>query len=127
MKKIKSTVTYKVPHWNYCNCDDFADIMGKSKRLCQFCIKTKAGYSCTLYNCPLSSEDGEVSKTRECCKATAGFPSNIDALPPAPTIDPKELMSKTIQLYNKTVQDFISQGYPRSLAEDLAKRAIMDL
>lgn len=125
MRKIKSTVTYTVPHWNYCNSDEFADIMGKSKRLCQFCVKTRTGYTCTLYNQPLSATDGEVHKVRDCCRATAGYTSNIDSTPRETTVDPKDIIAATISLYIDTVESLKSQGYPQQLAEQIAKKDIL--
>jgi hypothetical protein len=128
MKRIKSTVTYKVPHWNSCNVDRF-DIDGTpSKQLCQFCIKERGGYRCALYDEMLSATGNEVVKTRQCCKATAGFPSVIEPAQPAaaPTIQPKDLMKQTIDLYSKTVNDLITQGYPRPMAEMAAKKFILE-
>ena len=131
MKRIKSTVAYKVPNWNFCNVDRF-DLDGTpSKQLCQFCQKTKAGYRCTLYDEMLSAAGNEVAKTRQCCKATAGYPSVIEPAQPAttptvPTIPPKDLMKQTIELYSKTVNDLITQGYPRPMAEMAAKKFILE-
>ena len=124
MKYIKSTVTYKVPGWNYCNVDRF-DIDGTpSKQLCQFCIKSKDGHRCALYNQPLMSSGKDVKKLSQCCRATAGFESVIDAPPEAPTIAPKDLMKQTIALYKKTVNELLSQGYPRQMAEQAAEQLI---
>lgn len=124
MKYIKSTVTYKVPGWNYCNVDRF-DIDGTpSKQLCQFCIKSKEGHRCALYSQPLMSNGKDVKKLSQCCRATAGFESVIDAPPEAPTVPPKDLMKQTIALYKKTVNELLSQGYPRQMAEQAAEQLI---
>ena len=126
MKTIKSTVTYKVPHWNYCNVDRFDIDAAPSKQLCRFCQKTKEGYRCMLYDQSLLADHGEVHKARECCRATAGFESVIEESPEVPTIPPKDLMKQTIELYSKTVNDLLNQGYPRSMAETAAKKYILD-
>lgn len=125
MKTIKSNVTYKVPHWNFCNVDRFDMDATPSKQLCQFCIKTKTGYKCALYNESLASKEGAVAKTQGCCRATAGFASVIE--PPAPpTINPLDLIKQTIDMYSKTVNDLINQGYPRAMAESAAKQYILN-
>lgn len=124
MKTIKSTVTYTVPHWNFCNVDRFDMDATPSKQLCQFCIKTKNGYRCALYNESLASREGLVAKTHSCCKATAGFASTVE--PPAlPTIDPTDLIKQTIDMYSKTVNGLINQGYPRAMAETAARQHLL--
>ena len=125
MKTVKSTVSYKVPHWNFCNVDKFDIDATPSKQVCQFCIKERGGYRCALYNQPLMSNGNRINKVRECCRATAGFESVIEEPPQAPTINPKDLIEQTIKLYSKTVNDLLSQGYPRQMAEAAAKKYIM--
>lgn len=78
-----------------------------------------------LYGKPLTVKDELIYKVRECCKATAGFESVIDEAPPAPTIPPKDIMKQTIELYSKTMNDLIAQGYPRPMAEQAAKKYIL--
>lgn len=92
---------------------------------CRFCVKTKAGHRCLLYDKPLKTDGEFIDKVRECCKATAGFASNISEAPPGPTIQPKELMKQTIELYSKTVNDLLTQGYPRAMAETVAKKYLL--
>lgn len=130
MKRIQSTVTYTVPHWQFCNVDRFDLDAAPSEQVCQFCVKTKAGYRCALYDQPLAFDGVQVAKTRDCCRATAGFRSTIVADPaPAtaatPTIPPAELIKQTIDLYSKTTNDLIAQGYPRAMAELAAKKFIL--
>ena len=124
MKTIKSHVTYKVPHWNFCNVDRFDMDATPSKQLCQFCIKTKAGYRCALYDESLASKEGVVAKTQGCCRATAAYASVIE--PPAlPTINPRDLIKQTIDMYSKTVNELVNQGYPRAMAENAAKQHLL--
>lgn len=127
MKRIKSTVTYVVPHWNYCNSDNLLHGTELSKDTCKFCVKTKTGYDCLLYNRSLSVNDGYITKIRACCEATAGYASNVDSTvaPPGPTVEPKELIKQTIDIYVKTVNDLLSQGYPKPLAEQVAKKYLL--
>ena len=70
------------------------------------------------------SNGSEIRKLDKCCKATAGYTSVIEPDEP-PTIQPKDLMKAAIDLYNKTVNDLISQGYPRQIAETVAKKHVL--
>lgn len=127
MKKITSKISYIVPHWAFCNEDKF-DIDGsKSKKTCKFCKMSKSGAECLLYNQSLSVSNGLVSKTRACEKATAGFESTIDSdrIEETPAMDPKRIIKHSVDLYIKTYKDLLNQGYPREMAEALAKELIM--
>lgn len=95
------------------------------KDVCRFCIKTKAGYRCLLYDQPLKSDGEFIDKVRDCCKATAGFASRIEEAPPVPTVEPHELMKQTIELYSKTVNELLNQKYPRAIAEQVAKQHLL--
>lgn len=125
MKKIKSTVTYRVPHWNFCNGDSLFSGGHLSEPGCRFCISTKAGYYCSLHDKTLDVNDGFIKKTAACCKITADPRIAIDEAPQEPTIPPKEIMKRTIDLYAKTVNDLIAQGYPKPMADNLAKQYIL--
>lgn len=128
MKTIQSKVTYTVPHWNYCNVDKF-DIDGTpSKQVCQFCIKTKHGHVCALYDEDLSVQGNKIAKVRACCKATAGLEAVIQPkveAPAVPTIKPTELMKQAIELYDKTVKELMAQGYPQPIATATAKKYVL--
>lgn len=125
MKRIHSTVHYDVPSWNFCNSDNLSVDSELTGSTCKFCQGSKNGYSCLLYNELLDTNGRLIKKLPECCKATAGFASVIDTPPPAPTIQPKELMKQTIDLYNKTVNELMAQGYPKAIAETAAKKHIL--
>ena len=125
MKKITSQVTYTVPNWNFCNNDNLLPGGRLQKDTCRFCVKTKTGYRCLLYDQPLKTDGEFIDKIRECCKATAGFASRIEDAPLVPTLEPHELMKQTIDLYAKTVNELLSQRYPRTIAEQVAKQHIL--
>lgn len=120
MRKISSTVTYKVPSWNFCNDDSLLQ-----SGTCRFCIKEKAGHRCTLYDVQLVVRNGLIEKVPECCRATAGFASTIDEPPPAPTVNPKEIIKQAIDMYSKTVKSLVDQGYPQVMAETIAKKSML--
>lgn len=125
MKKIKSTVNYTVPNWNFCNNDNLLIGGDMQNDTCRFCIKTRAGHRCVLYDQPLKTDGEFIYKVRDCCRATAGFASSIDEAPQAPAIQPKELIKQTIELYTKTVNDLMKQGYPQPIAETAAKKHLL--
>jgi hypothetical protein len=124
MKRVTSTVTYTVPHWNFCNEDNFDYGGTPVKATCRFCVKDKSGHHCLLYDKSLSVNNGLIQKVPACCDATAGFKSVIEPTE-VPTIEPKVLMKQTIDLYEKTVKDLMAQGYPQPIAAATAKKFVL--
>ena len=112
MKKIRTEVSYKVPHWAFCNCDanEMNDV---TKDVCKFCVTKRGGERrCVLYDESLTVVDGLVSKSEGCKKATAGIKSVIESdrvAPTGPSVQPKILITQTIELYSKTVNDLLNQ------------------
>lgn len=121
MKKVKTTVNYKVPEWGFCNCSK----LGKpTKDMCRFCVKSKGKYVCVLHNIPLDTHDGVlIKKDNECLRATAGFPSEVEDNDVQ--VDPKTVMKMTMQEYRKAYNKFVSQGYPDAMADRLAQQLIL--
>lgn len=122
MRKVKQTITYKVPSWNFCNSDKTSKI---GKETCRFCVKTKFGYICTLYDTQLAESHGAVSKCYQCIEHTAGFTVEISE-PEIPAVDPKFIMSETLAIYKKTLDTLLGQGYPRVMAEKLATKYVLE-
>lgn len=122
MKRIRSQVEYKVPHWSYCNSDS-QDFDNVGKYVCKFCKKTKGGAECLLYDCSLSTDGQFIDKTRRCIQATAGIKSTIvsDSVESRVTVEPKKIIKQAVSLYIKTFNDLLNQGYPRQMAESIAK------
>ena len=120
MKKVNTTVNYKVPDWEFCNCSR----LGKpTKDMCRFCVKHGKNYVCVLHNMPLEVVEGMlVKKDTACIKDTAGFPSEVED-----TIqdDPKIVMKMTIQEYRKAYNKLVGQGYPDDMADKLAQQLIL--
>ena len=125
MKKIRTEVSYKVPHWAFCN-SDMNEMVDVPKEVCKFCVSKKGGERrCLLYDESLTVVDGLVRKAEGCKKATAGIRSVIETdrvAATGPTVPPKELIKQTIDLYSRTVNDLLKQGYPRPIAEQVAKK-----
>lgn len=127
MKRIKSTVTYTVPSWNYCNSDNL--VRGEvTKDKCRFCARVRGGHHCLLYDEALYGDGETICKTAKCKRATVGLGAEIvtdNVAPQQPTINPKDIIKQTIELYTKTVNDLTKDGYPRQLAENLAKQHLL--
>ena len=120
MKLVKTTVNYKVPDWEFCNCSR----LGKpTKDMCRFCVKHGKNYVCVLHNMQLDVVEGIlVKKDMACIKATAGFPSEVED---TIQVDPKTVMKMTLQEYRKAYKQLIAQGYPDNMADKLAQQMTM--
>lgn len=120
MKKVKTTVTYKVPDWEFCNCSR----LGKpTKDMCRFCVKNGKNYVCVLHNMPLDMVEGIlVKKDPACIRATAGFPSEVED---TIQVDPKTVMKMTLQEYQKIYKQLLAQGYPDTMANKLAQQMLL--
>lgn len=116
MHSISTSVTYKVPDWNYCN------IKG-TKDKCRFCIKSGKGHVCVLHNMPLASEGTLVIKERDCIRASAGYKSVVEDT--EVNIDPKTVMKMTMQEYRKIYNKLLAQGYPDVMADKLAQQSLL--
>lgn len=121
MKRIKTTVTYKVPDWEFCNCSRLGKPTGD---MCRFCVKNGKSYTCVLHNMPLDTVEGVlVKKDFACIKATAGFKSLVEDSPIQ--VDPKAVMKMTMQEYQKIYRQLLAQGYPDAMANKLAQQAVL--
>lgn len=119
------TVNYKVPGWNFCN-DDMPTLSADiSKNTCKFCHKTKAGHICLLHDASLSEKHGLIDKTHACIIATANLAGEVDEPAPTPTVPPRVLMKKAIDMYGKTLNDLMRQGYPHAIADEVAKKYVL--
>lgn len=121
MKRVKTTVTYKVPDWEFCNHSRF----GKpTKGMCRFCVKHGKSYVCVLHNMPLDiAESVLVKKDVACIRATAGFKSVVEDTDIQ--VDPKAVMKMTIQEYQKIYTQLLAQGYPGAMANKLAQQMVL--
>lgn len=121
MKYVTLTLTHAVSSSNFC--------MSASGKMCRFCEKLRGGrHYCSLYDEPLVGEGDSTEKCKACCKATAGFKTTVEERPDpvvTPTVDPKVVMKETIKIYTKNLNELLSQGYPRQLAEKLASQAVL--
>ena len=125
MRKVKTQLQFRVPSWNYCTLDDFTANGRFSKETCRFCDKTKSGHHCLLFDKKLAADADFVYKTSACIDMTAGDAVTIDEPTPV-AIDPKLIVRETLKSYKKTVAQLVAQKYPRSLAETVAEKMIID-
>lgn len=122
MKRIKTTVTYKVPDWQFCNHSCGGN---PTKDNCRFCVKHNKKYICVLHNMPLDMVEGIlIKKTDACLRATAGFKSVVEDEPEI-KVDPKTVMKLTLQEYRKAYKKLIAQGYPDAIADKMAQQMTM--
>ena len=121
MQKVKVTVNYKVPSWDFCN-DDRLDGGKLTKHKCRFCVAEKGSYKCMLYDKSLFADNSLVRKTHECKLACVGVPTEVVEPEAEPAVPPKELMKMAIDAYTKNMKDLLNQGYPRAIAENVARQ-----
>ena len=119
MKRVRMILTHNVPGWNFCTFEEGG--------LCRFCGKIKRGHVCRLYDARLMSDGYDIYKVEGCKRATAGFDTTVEEVAPQVTlsVDPKLIMTEAIKMYNKVLNEFLSQGYPKALAEKLAMQAVI--
>ena len=125
MKRIESTISYVVPHWQFCNSDNLNKHGELTKETCSFCIKDKNGYRCALYDDKLIKDGNLIEKTKACCKATAGYKSKVVVEHVESTkylMPPKEVAKTAIESYNKKLNELLNERYPRAIAEAAAKK-----
>ena len=125
MKRIKSTISYVVPHWNFCNSDNLNQYGEITNKTCSFCIKEGQIRRCALYDTRLIVDGKLIEKTEACCRATSGFKSEIVTNHVEDTkhiLPPKELVKSSIETYSQKLNELLTQGYPRKIAEMAAKK-----
>lgn len=124
MKYVKVTVRFKVPKWNFCNQEGLFGTM--PKELCRFCKKTKEGYYCALHDEWLSATRGAVHKASPCLDATVGYDVTVETDEPVvPQVTPQQIIADAVRQYDATRQQLLSQGYPPTLAESVARKMLI--
>lgn len=122
MRKIKVDLQCSVPSWHFCNLDGFTADGRYSKETCRFCVTTKQGRRCLLYDESLTTDSHFVHKTSACIEAAASGKATAREMP---AVSPKLIASEAIKEYTKLVASLTKQGYPRSLAEKIALQDII--
>lgn len=121
--KVTTTVTHKVPCWEYCNKQ--AGIITPSTETCRFCVKNKNSYTCVLHNEVLDTEQGGlIRKARACEKNMAGFDTTVED-ENVPTIDNKKAVKIALTEFVKIRKQLSKQGYSESVVDKMAMAAVM--
>ena len=123
VKKVTTEITYRVPMGSYCNLSD------KTKDKCRFCVKDRSGYRCALYNEPLNTtETVYVLKARDCTRALCGYKSVVEDVQEqefTSIVDPKLIMRTTLDEYTRVRNKLMSQGYPVSIVDKIAREYVL--
>jgi hypothetical protein len=116
MKRIKTSIEYVVPEWEFCN----ESVYGKaSKNVCRFCVKRNNGFKCLLYDVSLKSSEGFiVNKTRQCQKDTI---RSSDIVSSEIQLNTQDIIKVSIKEYLKLVKQLKKQGCPDELASKTAQ------
>lgn len=125
MRKIKSTVHYRVPDGPYCN----HNLHGKEPR-CRFCTEHKKGFFvCVLHNEYLVVEQAVLIVKHNKCLTAKWHKDNeiIDSEPQQnkPTVPVQEIVKSAVLTYKKALNELLDQGYSYELADRLATEDIM--
>lgn len=126
MKKIKTTVTYKVSDGFYCNLRQEAWKNFPPEKRCRFCTQvTKNNFVCVLHNMPLVVEEGcLIRKAQQCMQNIAYKSQTVPEPDEPPKVSPKNLIKWALDEYLKTYNQLVRAGYPEALAAKLAKEAV---
>ena len=126
MKKIETTVTYKVSDGFYCNLRQEAWKNFPPEQRCRFCTQvTKNNFVCVLHNIPLVVEEGcLIRKAPQCMKNMAYKSQTVPEPEEATKVNPKDLIKWALDEYMKTYNQLVKDGYPEVLAAKLAKEAV---
>lgn len=113
MKKITTTITYRVPVGPYCN----HKLQKTTPRTrCRFCTEiSKGNYTCVLHNDPLAIVGGALIEKCDNC-----MHSNGDIVE-APPVDAKVLVKQGVEAYRTIFQSLRNQGVPEALADKMAR------
>ena len=124
MRKLKTTVTYKVSDGGYCNLRFERHKGFPADQRCRFCTNLgKNGFVCVLHNMPLVVEEGcLIRKTQACmaCKSQI-VPDEEDA----PKVNPKDMIKWALDEYNRVYNQLVNEGYPAALAMKVAKESVL--
>lgn len=127
MKKIKTTVTYKVSDGFYCNLRQEKHKGFPANQRCRFCTQvSKNNFVCVLHNMPLVVEEGcLIRKDKACIRNMAYKSQTVPEPEEVPKVNPKDIIKWALDEYTKTYNRLVKDGYPEALAAKLAKEAVM--
>ena len=122
MRKLKSTITYKVPNGLYCN----HNLHGIKPR-CRFCTEFKKGlFVCVLHNQTLVVDQAVlILKCKDCLNAPLFSTQHIveefsREETSAPMVPVRDIVRGAVTEYKKVYKDLLNQGYPHNIIEKIA-------
>lgn len=111
MKRIKTTVSYKVSPGLTCDS-------------CRFCVAVKRGqYTCVLHNMPLTTQGSVIYKSKECLRNLAYRSADV---PDAQNVDVPYVIKWTIHTFMTEYKKLVNEHYPTELALDVAKKLVLN-
>ncbi len=126
MKKIETTVTYKVSDGCHCNLRRESHKRFPADQRCRFCTNLgKDGFVCVLHNVPLVVEEGCLIRKAQACMRNMAYKSQtVPDVGGLPKVNPKDIIKWALDEYMKTYNQLVKDGYPEALAAKLAKEAV---
>lgn len=127
MKKINTTVTYRVSDGNYCNLRQESHKGFPANQRCRFCTQvTKNNFVCVLHNMPLVVEEGCLIRKAQACMRNMAYKSQtVPDVDDTPTLPPKEVAKYALKEYRKLYLALIKQGYPEEMAHKAAQKGVI--
>lgn len=122
MRKLKTTVNYRVSDGLYCNLTTKRFKGNPAEQRCRFCTNLdERGYVCVLHNERLSLDDGYLIRKAPNCLYHKGVEiEDTDKV----TLQPQDIVNWAIDEYSRIYNQLINDGYPVKLAMDAAKEMV---
>lgn len=127
MKKIKTSVTYRVSDGNYCNLRQESHKGFPANQRCRFCTNLgKGAFVCVLHNMPLVVEEGcLIRKDKACIQNMAYKSQSVPDVDDTPKVNPKDIIKWAITEYKRAYAKLVKDGYPEALAMKLAQESVL--
>ena len=127
MRKIETTVTYKVSDGCYCNLRQESHKGFPADQRCRFCTKLdKDSFVCVLHNMPLVVEEGcLIHKAQACVRNVAYKSRTVPDVDDTPKVNPKDIIKWAITEYKRAYAKLVKDGYPAALAMKLAQESVL--
>lgn len=127
MKKIETTVTYKVSEGCLCNLRFEKHKGFPADQRCRFCTNLgKDGFVCVLHNMPLVVEEGCMIRKAQACMRNMAYKSQtVPNVDDTPKVNPKDVIKWALDEYNCVYNQLVSEGYPAALAMKVAKESVL--
>ena len=116
MLSVTTTVTYKIPHDEYCQY--------RHGGMCRFVAPSGVGVKCVLHDEPLQALHGSIYKCAGCATGKGSVQNKIPDLDI--TIEPAVILRTAVNEYIKTYRALRSRRYSEAMAIALAKEQIID-